>query len=359
MTTHRRLTHSSLTSLAKTRIRQGLALTTTLLLTLSSFAEQKPLTPLPDSQPTTQEASASAKPAPEPTTINVPAGTSIALVLTHPIQSRYIHHGDDIYAQVISPIAAGDQVVIPAGTLVEGKIDKLGRNGSRGELYLQSMSITYPDGYVAPVAGPITLESDEGYALKDPGKGRIATLIAGPLVGSGLGALIGHSLASSQGTTLTSSIPQGCNPGSPGCLSSSITGPPDKGKDTVIGSAVGAGVGLAVGFALVATSHHFFLDVGSPVEMVLQHSLTLQGDEVADAVRQSGRHPVPEQPIAQRPQPLPPPPDSDPGTCYTPGTPGTPDTDIPGTPATADSPGTPSIHIPGIPPTPPTANPCP
>jgi len=363
MTAHGRspLTHStnSLTSLAKTGIRQGLAITITLLLSLASFAEQKPPTSPPDSQPTSQRAAASAQPAPNPTTITVPAGTSIALVLTHPIQSRYIHHGDDIYAQVISPIAAGDQVVIPAGTLVEGKVDKLGRNGSRGELHLQSMSITYPDGYVALVSGPITLESDEGYALKDPGNGRIAVLIAGPLAGSGLGALIGHSLASSQGTTITSSIPQGCNPGTPGCLSSSITGPPDKGTDTVIGAAVGAGVGLAVGAVLVGTSHHFFLDVGSPVEMVLQHPLTLQGDEVASAVRQSDRHPVPEQPIAQRRQPLPPAPNSDPGICYTPGTPGTPDTDIPGTPATPDSPGTPSIHIPGIPPTPPTPHPCP
>ncbi len=364
MAAHRRspLTHSTtfLTSLAKRGIRQGLAITTTLLLALSSFAEQAPPpSSPPGSQPASQHALASAQPAPEATTLTVPAGTSIALVLTHPIQSRYIHHGDDIYAQVISPIAAGDQVVIPAGTLVDGKVDKLGRNGSRGELYLQSMSITYPYGYVAAVSGPITLESDEGYALKDPGKGRIAVLIAGPLAGSGLGALIGHSVASSQGTTLTRSIPQGCVPGSPGCLSSSITGPPDKGKDTVIGSAIGAGVGLAVGFLLVGTSHHFFLDVGSPVEMVLQHPLTLQRDEVADAVRQSDRHPVQEQPIAQRPQPLPSTPNTDSGTCYTPGTPGTPDTDIPGTPATPDSPGTPSVHIPGIPPTPPTPHPCP
>jgi hypothetical protein len=349
---------------AKTRLRQGVALTTTLLAALSSlmapsFAEQTPQTaPSPDSQ-ITSSTGASALPAPEATTVTVPAGTSIALVLTHPIQSRYIHHGDDIYAQVISAVTASNRVVIPPGTLVQGKVDKLGRNGSRGELYLQSMSISYPDGYVAPIAGPITLESNEGYALKDPGKRRIAALIAGPLAGSGLGALIGHSVASSQGTTLTSSIPQGCIPGSPGCLSSSLTGPPDKGKDTVIGSAVGAGLGLAIGLVLVGTSHHFFLDVGSPVEMVLEHPLTLQGDEVAEATRDAEQHPVPEQPVAQRPQPLPLPPNADTGICYTPGTPGTPGTDIPGTPATANSPGTPPIHIPGIPPTPPTPHPCP
>jgi len=344
---------------AKTRIRQGLAIATTLLITLSSFAQQTAQTNQPPaSENTTQSAVASAKPAAETSTVTIPAGTSIALVLTHPIQSRYIHRGDDIYAQVISPVASGNQVVIPAGTLVEGKVDKLGHNGGRGELYLQSMSITYPDGYVAPIAGPITLESDEGYALKDPGNGRIAALIAGPLAGSGLGALVGHSVASSQGTTLTSSIPQGCIPGTPGCLSSSITGPPDKGKDTVIGAAVGAGVGLAVGLVLVGTSHHFFLDVGAPVEMVLPHPLTLQGDDVADAVREAEQHPAPEQPIAQRPRP-PVPSNTDPGTCWTPGTPGTPDIDIPGTPAIGDSPGTPPTHIPGIPATPPTPHPCP
>jgi hypothetical protein len=345
--------------LSETRIRQGLALTTTLLLSVSGFAQQtSPTTPPPDSHNTSQNAVASAQAAPEATTVTVPAGTSIALVLTHPIQSRYIHRGDDIYAQVISPIAAGNQVVIPAGILVEGKVAKLGRNGSRGELYLQSMSITYPDGYVAAISGPITLESDEGYALKDPGNGRGAGLIVGPLAGTGLGALIGHSVAPSQGTTLTSSIPQGCTPGSLGCLSSSVTGPPDKGKDTVIGAAIGGGLGFVAGLLLVGTSHHFYLDVGAPVEMVLPHPLTLEGDQVSDAIRDSEQHPVLEQSVAQRPQPVPPP-NTDSGTCWTPGTPGTPGTDIPGTPATPNSPGTPSIHIPGIPATPPTPHPCP
>ena len=344
---------SGFSTLSNKKLNPILTLTIALSISLTSLA-QEPKPQQSSSQPSPDVASA--KPSVETTTVTVPAGTSIALVLTHPIQSRYIHRGDDIYAQVISPIAAGNQVVIPAGTLVQGKVEKLGRNGSRGELYLQSMSIIYPDGYVAVISGPITLESDEGYALKDPGNGRITGLIAGPLAGTGLGALIGHSLASSQGATITSSIPQGCIPGSPGCLSSSVTGPPDKGKDTVIGAAIGGGLGLVAGYLLIGTSHHFYLDVGAPVEMALPHALTLQGDEVASANREAEQHPVPEQPIAQRPQPVPPP---DAGICWTPGTPGTPGTDIPGTPAIGDSPGTPAIHIPGIPPTPPTPHPCP
>jgi hypothetical protein len=301
------LSTTAFLSLAKTKIRQSIALTSTMLLAISSLAQQTQA-PTPDSQNSPQSAISSATPGPAGA-VTVPAGTSIALVLTHPIESRYIHRGDDIYAQVISAVTVGNQVVIPPGTLVQGKVAKLGHNGSRGELHLQSLSIIYPDGYVAVASGPITLESDQGYALKDPGSGRIAGLIAGPLVGSGVGALIGHSVAPSQGTTLTSSIPPGCTPGSFGCLSSSVTGPPDKGKDTVIGSAIGAGVGLAVGLVLVGTSHHFFLDVGAPVEMVLPHALTLQGDQVADALSDAEKHPATVLPVAPRPQPPPPAPD--------------------------------------------------
>ncbi len=345
-------------SLAKTRIKQNLAFTTILLVALSSVAQLQTASQW-DSQTTPPNALASAKPASGATSITVPAGTSIALVLTHPIQSRYIHRGDDIYAQVISPIASGNRVVIPEGILVQGKVDKLGRNGSRGELYLQSMSITYPDGYVATVSGPITLESDEGYALKDPGKGHIFGAVAMPLAGAGLGSLIGHSAASSQPNTITSTLPPGCTGPPPGCLTSSVTGPPDKGKDTVMGAAIGGSIGFVAALLLATSSHHFFLDVGSPVEVVLQHPLILEEEQTADAVRDSEQHPLPTLPIAQRPQPPPPPPYTDPGICYTPGTPGTPDIDIPGTPAIDGSPGTPATHIPGIPATPPTPHPCP
>lgn len=288
----RLLTFSTNTLLprAKTRVRQGLALTTTLLVAMSSlttrsFAELTPQPTQPPDSQTAPGAPASAQPVPEATTITVPAGTSIALVLTHPIQSRYIHHGDDIYAQVVSPVTAGNQVVIPPGTLIQGKVDKLGRNGSRGELYLQSMSITYPDGYVAPISGPITLESDDGYALKDPGQGRIVGAVALPAAGFGLGALIGHSVANPQPNTITSTLPPGCTGPPPGCLTSSVTGPGSAGKSTVIGAAVGAAIGMVASLTLLFRSHNFFLDVGSPVEMILPHALTLEGDQVATPAR--------------------------------------------------------------------------
>jgi hypothetical protein len=239
----------------------------------------------------------------EKSNLLLPAGTRVALVLTHPIQSSYIHLGDDIYAQIASPVTSGNEVVIPPGTFIQGKVDRLERKGGRGELHLQSASLTFPNGYVAPVPGPLTLESDDGYAIKDPGKGRSIAGIALPMAGAGLGSLIGHSVASSQPSTITSTLPPGCTGPPPGCLTSSVTVPPDKGKSTVIGSAVGGAAGLVASLVMLTSSRNFYLDVGSPVEMTLQQPLSLERDQVADAITHATTHPV--QAVAPRPQPPP------------------------------------------------------
>jgi hypothetical protein len=347
----KKLRPCSFSALAKTKLYKIIALTTAMLISRTPFAQ----TPTPQ-PPDSSVASAN----PPGGAVTVPAGTRIALVLMHPIQSRYLHRGDDIYAQTTSPVVAGAEVVIPPGTFVQGKVDKLERKGSRAELNLQSMSITYPDGYVAPITGPITLESDDGYALKDPGKDRIVGGIALPAAGVGMGALIGHSVANSQPNTITSTLPPGCSGPPPGCLSSTVTAPGSIAKDTVIGAMVGGAIGAVASLALLLNTHNFFLDVGSPVEMVLQRPLALQQDQVGTAIRDAEQHPVPQEPVSPRPQLLPSSPDdTDTGICYTPGTPGTPGIYIPGTPGVGDSPGTPPIHVPGIPPTPPTPHRCP
>jgi hypothetical protein len=320
----------------------SLAFVSTMLLSLTCLAQQ-PTAPQPDSQSTTSVASAN--PALAATTITVPAGVSIALVLIHPIQSRYVHRGDEIYAQTTSPVVAGNEVVIPPGTFVQGRVDKLSRTGGRADLYLQSMSITYPDGYVAPVAGPVTLESGDGYAFKDPGSGHIVGALALPAAGAGVGALIGHFTASSQSNTITSTLPPGCTGPPPGCLSSSVTAPGSTAKNTIIGAMVGGAIGGITAFALLFHTQNFFLDAGSPVEMTLQHPLSLAQDQVATAIRDAEQHPAPQQPISPRPQ-IAIPDNKDPGICWTPGTPGI---DIPGTPAVGGSPGTPPTHIPGNP----------
>jgi hypothetical protein len=335
------------------RFRQASALTTTLLLAISSTAQQS--TSRPESSTENQTASLASNNA----TASVPAGTRIALVLTQPIQTRYLHRGDDIYAQITSPVTAHQQLIIPPGTFVQGTVDKLERHGGRAELRLQSLTITFPDGYAAPVAGPVTLQTDDGYAVKDPGKGRLIGAFALPAAGAGLGALIGHAAANSQPQTITSSLPPGCSGPPPFCVSSSLSVPASTAKDTGIGAAVGLAVGGVASLALLLGGHNFFIDAGSPVSMVLHQPIVLPEDEVADAIRDAQEHPAPVEAVVPRPQPMPPANTNPNDICYTPGTPGTPDIDIPGTPAIGDTPGTPPTHIPGIPATPPTPHPCP
>jgi hypothetical protein len=345
--------NSPLPPLAATKAKQSVAVAATLFIALTCLAQdQAQPGQEPDSQPNqAQEASH--------TSVVIPAGTRVALVLTYPIQSRSIHRGDDVYAQITSPVNSGNEVAIPPGTFVQGKVDKLEKKGGRGELHLQSMSITFPNGYVAPISGPVTMESSEGYALKDPGEGRAIAGFALPAAGAGLGALIGHSVASSQNSTITSTLPPGCTGPPPQCLSSSLSVPPNQGQSTVIGAAVGGAIGVVASLVLLTGSHHFFLDVGAPVEMVLLQPVSLQQDQVAEAIRQSEEHPVPAQAIAQRRVLAPSPPrDTDHGTCTTPGTPGTPPTVIPGIPGPDGAPGPPTI-ITGTPPTAGTPYPCP
>jgi hypothetical protein len=326
-----------------------------MFLTLPCFSQDQP--PSPDSQ-NSQSSSQNSPTNSSPTQnqaaiklapITIPAGTTIPLVLTQPVQSRSVRRGDDIYAQVTDPVDAGNQVAIPAGTFVQGTVDKVDRHSGRAELRLQAMSITFPDGYVAPIAGAITLQTSDGYALRDPGPSRTGAAIGLIGGGAGIGALIGHSVGSSS-TTITASIPQGCTGPPPGCISSSTTGPGRKGFDTGVGLTVGAAAGGVAAFTLLASSHHFFIDAGTPLALTLPHPVTLTGNEVAEAVRQSAKHPMP--PLAVAPRPVPPPPPDTSSPFPPPGTPmspGTPPTIIPGPPGPGGVPGAPII-IPGTPP---------
>ena len=339
----------------KKTARQAATFVSAVLLTLPCLAQEQ-LRTSPESNPHAAQSQAEIR----ATAITIPAGTRIALVLTHPIQSRYVHRGDDIYALINSPVDSGNEVVIPIGTFVQGKVDKLEQRNGRGELHLQSMSITFPDGYVVPISGPMTLESNEGYAIKDPGKGRIVGAFAMPAAGVGLGALIGHSGSSAQTITFPA-MPPSCGVPVPGCMGGSsptLTDNSNRLKSTAIGAMVGGAIGGITSLALLLNAHHFYLDVGSPVEMTLQQPLLLQLDRVDEAVRESAENPASPEPAAPRPEPPPPDTPVNHGTCYTPGTPGTPPQVIPGTSGPDGIHGPPTV-IPGTPPIPGTPYPCP
>jgi hypothetical protein len=336
-------------TLAGTNAKRILAASTALLFAMTCMAQDQTQTqPQPTSPSESQSASSpsasspSGQAMPPTATETIPAGTRFSLVLTNPIFSNTTRRGDEIQAQTIAPVVVGDHVVIPGGVFVQGKVDKLTRHGTRSEILMQSASVIFPDGYVARIAGPLNVETDEGTAWSNPSGRTTAGIIAAPLAGLGIGALIGSAAHTTQsstlgGTTITSGTPTGI----------------------AIGSMVGLGVGGIVSLVMLAHSHQFFVDVGSPMEMTLPQSLSLAQARVADSNRearldQAQDHPTAVPVPAPRPQPVA---QINRGTCFTAGMPGTLPTVIPGAPGANGIPGPPTF-IPGTPPIPGTPYPC-
>jgi hypothetical protein len=316
---------------------QVIVIVSTILLVTNCFAQQQPA---PASDPS-QSASSSRTETPtqDRASIVIPAQTRLALVLMHPVDSKSMHRDDEVYAQTTAPVEVGNRVVIPPGTFVQGPIEKLSRNGDRGEFVMQSVSVLFPDGYAVNIAGPVNIESDEWTAWRNPSNGAKVGAIIAPIAGAGIGAAIGSAAHTTQsstlgGTTITSSSPKGI----------------------AIGSMAGLAAGAVVALGLILQSHSFYVAIGAPMELTLPQPLALAENQVEDAVRQAQSQPPPPTAIAPTPPFVLP---ANNGTCYTSGTPGTPPTIIPGTPAIGGSPGTPDIVIPGTPPIPGTPYPCP
>ena len=237
---------SSFLTLATRNARRVLALFTTLVFSLACVAQEQ-AQPQPPATPESNQAAA-----PHPATEIIPAGTRFALVLTNPVSSKTTHRGDQVQAQTVAPITVGDHVAIPAGIFVQGKVDRLRRDGSRAEMTMESAALIFPDGYVANITGPFSVETEEGTAWLNPSGRASATAIIAPMAGLGLGALIGHAAHTTQsstlgGNTITSSSPKG----------------------VAIGSAVGLAAGGVIAIVTLMHSHQFFVEVGSPMQMTL------------------------------------------------------------------------------------------
>jgi hypothetical protein len=120
-----------------------------------------------------------------PPTVNVPAGTPLAIRIDHTISAKHSHAGERFTGEIVDPVTGGNgNVVIPKGSDVGGVVVVAHKRGhfkgaSTLELRLTSLTLngkTYP------------LETRD-FREHKKGKGkRTAGLIAG---GSGLGMLIG------------------------------------------------------------------------------------------------------------------------------------------------------------------------
>jgi len=231
--------------------------------------------------------------------ITVPVGTQIPLVLTRSLNSNAVHSGDAVFAQVTNPVMVGDEVAIPAGTFVRGKVEKLTRRGTQGELLMRSASLVLGSGSVVELGGPINIESEQWTAWDNPEGGARAGIILAPLVGSGLGMLIGNATDKTQTTTLGGGfMPSGGFGPVPGPLQPvpGLTVTTRSHTGLVVGGAVGGAVGFVTSIALMAHNHQFYLEEGSPLTMPLTNPVSLTRAQIAEAEHSA----TPSAPIVRR-----------------------------------------------------------
>lgn len=236
----------------------GLLLIGALLIATACVA-QEPTTEVQQAAPPVQT-----PPDTEKRTLTIPAGTRVPLTLTSPMRARAMRKGDSVRAVTSFPVTAGQQVAIPAGTYVEGVIDKMIKRGPTGStgLEMHFTRIVFPNGY------NVALEN--------------ATAVA---KSGGTGANIPESSASGSGGA--SGYAEGFQqppPPTPAPL-------PRLGPNPAVVAGIGAAVTVATTVGLILLGRRragdIVFDSGYQFEMMLETSLVLDADRVAAAMAAS------------------------------------------------------------------------
>lgn len=152
----------------------------------------------------------------------VPDGTLVKVKLTEELSTLTSAPGSTFSAEITEPVLRDGQVVVPAGSTLQGHIT-LVREGKRigpsAALHLEAETITLPDGSQYALAARVidtdswddTRVDHEGTILrKDHGKATAATttlsagagMAAGAIVGGVPGALIGAGVGASVSTVV-------------------------------------------------------------------------------------------------------------------------------------------------------------
>jgi len=184
----------------------------------------------------------------------VPAGTRIGVVLQNGITTRSAKPGDSVYLQTSFPVTIGNRIVIPIGSYLRGELIEAKRPGrvkGRGEFRMRLNTLILPTGYTvdlnaaprsADSGGKETMDS-EGKVKGGGSKGKDAGTIAETTAtGAGIGAIA------------------------------------DGGKGAGIGAGVGAVAGLAA--VLLTRGPEAELPRGSTMDIVLDHELALDGNQI-------------------------------------------------------------------------------
>ena len=194
----------------------------------------------------------------------VPAGAKIPIQLRQPISTKSAQPGDPIYAQTTFPVVSDGNMMIPAGTWVQGVVDRVKRAGrikGTAELQFHLTTLIYPNGYTLNIAAAIDqVPGDPTSAIREPG-----TVKHDSEKGKDL-QRVGE--AASQG-------------GQIGALAGAAASP------SIRGLGVGGLTGIAAGtlIALLARGSDVRFETGTAVEISLSHPMAIDPARVTGAPR--------------------------------------------------------------------------
>jgi hypothetical protein len=186
--------------------------------------------------------------------ITVPAGTRVAVVLENGISTRSAKAGDSLYFRTSFPITQSNRVVVPVGSYLRGELlesKRPGRVKGRGEFRMKLNTLIFPNGYTVDLnAAPRSADSGgnetmdpEGKVTGGGGKGKdVGTVATTTVTGAGVGAIAGGAK----------------------------------------GAGIGAGIGglAGLGAVLLTRGPDAQLPRGSTLDVVLEHALILEGDQI-------------------------------------------------------------------------------
>lgn len=176
----------------------------------------------------------------------LPEGSVIPVSLIGQISTEHSQEGDNVYARTIFPVTVDNQVVIPVGTHVQGRIvnaEQAGRVSGVAAMTINFHTLILQNGTSIPIygslggAGGTANRSGEATVAGDTSTGQDVRVVGGrSATGATIGAVAGRS---------------------------------------VRGTAIGAGVGAAVGITevLLTRGDDLVLPPGTVLEIVLDAPL--------------------------------------------------------------------------------------
>jgi hypothetical protein len=186
--------------------------------------------------------------------IRIAAGTRVAVVLENGISTRGAKAGDSVYFHTSFPVTANNHVIIPVGSYLRGELLETKRPGRvKGHSAFRMLLdvLIFPTGYTvdlnaaprsADSGGKETMDS-EGKVISPGGKGKdVATVAGTTATGAGIGAI----------------------------------------ADGPKGLGIGAGIGAVAGLAAVLLTRgpEAELPRGSTLDIVLEHELLLDSNQI-------------------------------------------------------------------------------